>query len=206
MLAETHVEEPTRQDALRQQIIQCIVTLIGEPPDDVVLAAPHAVLKTSSGKIRRAASRKLYESQRHHPAQPRPAWQQLLRLSVSAIGPAARRTSLQLLELGYAAYFWTLFALLAVLTYLLVLLPLRASMRWSIAHQTARAFIHLAGTPFTVTGSEHLRSPSRRIVVANHSSYLDGLFLLATLPHSCRFVAKQELERTPLYGDRKSVV
>ena len=58
VLAETYVEDAARREAIRKQIIQCVMTLIGEPPDEVVLAAPHTVLKTSSGKIRRAASRR----------------------------------------------------------------------------------------------------------------------------------------------------
>jgi 1-acyl-sn-glycerol-3-phosphate acyltransferase len=198
VLAETHVEDPLRRNALRQQIIQCTMTLIGEPPDDVVLAPPHTVLKTSSGKIRRAASREFYRSRRHRPVAPRPAWQQLLRLWVSAIRPATRRMLQRLLELAYAAYFWALFGALGIATYLLILLPLRPAIRWSIAHHAARAFVRLAGIPFEVIDADKQCAAAPSIVVANHSSYLDGLFLLAALPRSCRFVAKRELERMPL--------
>jgi acyl carrier protein len=200
VLAETHIEEPSRRNALRQQIVQRTVALIGEAPDDIVLAAPHTVLKTSSGKIRRAASREIYQSGGRRSVEPRPAWQQLLRLSVSAVGPATRRMLRHLLELGYAAYFWTLFALIATATYVLILLPLPAAIRWSIAHRAAQTFVRLAGIPFDVldAGGERAQDPCPCIVVANHSSYLDGLFLLATLPGSCRFVAKRELERIPL--------
>ena len=40
---------------LRQRIVEATVAALGEPPDEVVLASPHSVLKTSSGKIWRAA-------------------------------------------------------------------------------------------------------------------------------------------------------
>ena len=80
------------------------------------------------------------------------------------------------------------------MTFLLVLLPLRPASISSIAHHAARTFIRGAGIEFSVRGQEHLRSAGTHIVVANHSSYLDALFVLAALPYSCRFVAKRELE------------
>jgi 1-acyl-sn-glycerol-3-phosphate acyltransferase len=47
-------------------------------------------------------------------------------------------------------------------------------------------------------GAENLGTPG--ILAANHSSYLDVVALLAALPVDIRFVAKRELERTPLVG------
>jgi 1-acyl-sn-glycerol-3-phosphate acyltransferase len=38
------------------------------------------------------------------------------------------------------------------------------------------------------------------VLVANHSSYLDVVVLLAALPVDVRFVAKQELRRAPVIG------
>jgi len=40
------------------------LAVLGEPPDEVVLAPPRTVLKTSSGKIRRVACRELFEARR----------------------------------------------------------------------------------------------------------------------------------------------
>jgi hypothetical protein len=62
VVAETRATQlPEALAKLRQQIQSVGVDLLGTPPDDVVLAPPHTVLKTSSGKIRRAAIRELYE-------------------------------------------------------------------------------------------------------------------------------------------------
>ena len=200
VMAETRIEDPAQRNALRQQIVQSVMALMGEPPDEVVLAAPHTVLKTSSGKIRRAASREVYESGGHRATQPSSTWTQLLHLSFSAIRPASQRVLHKLLELLYAAYFWAMLALLGSVTGLLVLLPLRPAVIWSIGHRAARVFIRLAGVPFTVHGRANLQATDRGIVVVNHSSYLDGLFVMAALPSPCRFVAKRELERMPLIG------
>jgi 1-acyl-sn-glycerol-3-phosphate acyltransferase len=38
------------------------------------------------------------------------------------------------------------------------------------------------------------------VLVVNHASYLDGLVLVAALPHGCRFVAKEAFERQRVAG------
>jgi 1-acyl-sn-glycerol-3-phosphate acyltransferase len=174
--------------------------VLGEPPDEVVLAVPHTVLKTSSGKIRRAATRAAYESGRHRPAQQTAMWLQLLHLSLGTIRPITERGLRRLRDLSYGTYFWAVFALLGSVTFLIALLPLRAGLIWSFAHRMARLFLGMTFVPFDVQGREQLREAVGRIVVVNHSSYLDGLFLLATLPHPCHLVAKRELARLPVVG------
>lgn len=61
LIAETREKDPTMLEQLRHQINVIATDLAESPPDDVVLAPPNSVLKTSSGKVRRAASRELYE-------------------------------------------------------------------------------------------------------------------------------------------------
>jgi 1-acyl-sn-glycerol-3-phosphate acyltransferase len=200
VLAETRVEEARERETLRQAIVGAIVQVLGEPPDEVAIAAPHTVLKTSSGKIRRAATRAVYESGKHRVTQQSAAWRQLLRLSLGAVRPVTRRTLRRLSDLLYGTYFWTLFVLLGSITFLLALLPLRASVIWSFGHRAARLFLRMAFTPFVVHGSEQVREAPGRIIVVNHSSYLDGVFLMAALPHFCHFVAKRELAKLPLIG------
>jgi 1-acyl-sn-glycerol-3-phosphate acyltransferase len=200
VLAETRLEEAARREALRQAIIARVTQLIGEPPDEVALAAPHSVLKTSSGKIRRAASRNIYQSGRYRSTQQRAAWVQLLSLGRSALWPACRRTLRRVSELLYGACFWAAFGVLGCITFLLALLPLQQQAIWSIGHRTACVFLRLVGIPFTVDRHAPLPDALGQIIVANHSSYLDGLFLLAALPRFCRFVVKRELARVPVVG------
>ncbi|UCE31250.1 MAG: AMP-binding protein, partial [Burkholderiales bacterium] len=64
VLAETRIEQAPARDRLRAAIGDRVLAALGEPPDRVVIAPPHTVLKTSSGKIRRAACRELFESGR----------------------------------------------------------------------------------------------------------------------------------------------
>ena len=68
VVAETRETDAKAQEHLRQQIDATIIDLLGTPADDVVLAPPQTVLKTSSGKVRRAACRERYEQGRHRSA------------------------------------------------------------------------------------------------------------------------------------------
>jgi 1-acyl-sn-glycerol-3-phosphate acyltransferase len=164
------------------------------------LVGQHTVLKTSSGKIRRAASREVYESGKYGGTRRRAAWLQLLRLTLSAAGPALRRILRRLSDLLYGVYFWAVFALLGSIMALLCMLPLSEQAIWSIGHRTARLFLALAGIRFSVHGDERAARSAGEIIVANHSSYLDGVLLMAALPRACRFVAKRELARMPVVG------
>ncbi|MGB5081017.1 MAG: AMP-binding protein, partial [Burkholderiales bacterium] len=76
VLAETRATGGVEREQLRERIDEIAVRLIGAPADEIVLAPPQSVLKTSSGKIRRAASRELYVKG-FHGAAPRARWQAL---------------------------------------------------------------------------------------------------------------------------------
>ncbi|HEX2495167.1 MAG TPA: AMP-binding protein [Steroidobacter sp.] len=200
VLAETRAAEAAQRDVLRQAVVDSVVKLIGEPPDEVVLAPPHTVLKTSSGKIRRAASRAVYESGRSLSTHQPSTAAQVLHLTFCAAGASLQRCARRLTELMYGTYLWALFAILVGLAFLLLLPPLGQAAAWSICHHAARLFVRLAGVSFRVEGLEHVRPTIARLLVANHASYLDGVVLLAALRDPCRFVAKRELKRIPVVG------
>ncbi|HWX78467.1 MAG TPA: lysophospholipid acyltransferase family protein [Steroidobacteraceae bacterium] len=71
--------------------------------------------------------------------------------------------------------------------------------RRAVAGGLARAFMRVAGIPFTVKGLERLpQTPC--VVVANHASYIDAIVIVAALPPDFAFVIKKETERVPLVG------
>jgi acyl-CoA synthetase (AMP-forming)/AMP-acid ligase II len=73
VVAETRLTAAAERQALQADIQSVIEAFAGEPADDVVLATPGTVLKTSSGKLRRAACRAAYEGGRPGcPRQPAP--------------------------------------------------------------------------------------------------------------------------------------
>jgi 1-acyl-sn-glycerol-3-phosphate acyltransferase len=190
VLAETRESGAAAQDALRTRIVEATVAVLGEPPDEVVLAPPHTVLKTSSGKIRRAACRELHESGRVG-AGGHAAWWQVLRLVSGSLLPQARRAATATLHLLYGSYAWAAFMLLAVPTWLLTALAPSPVVAWRVNRLAARIFLRLAGIALTVRGLDQLPS-GPCVLVANHASYLDTIALCAALPAYFSFVAKRE--------------
>ena len=62
----------------------------------------------------------------------------------------------------------------------------------------ARDILRAAGTPVAAEGLEHIPPGQPLMYASNHSSMFDIWALLATLPGSVRFVAKQELFKIPV--------
>lgn len=190
VLAETREDAPERREELRSLINGLAQDILGAPPDDIVLAPPHTVLKTSSGKIRRAASRQFYEEG----ARAAPVWLQVLRLAGRGAATQMRNLLPALQEIVYAGYIWSVFALIAPAAWLAAcLMPLPVG-SWRVSRIAARIFLRLAGIRLCIEGEGHIPEHATCIVTANHSSYLDGLVLVAALPGCYGFVAKRELE------------
>jgi 1-acyl-sn-glycerol-3-phosphate acyltransferase len=192
VLAETRARDPAVLATLRQQIEAVAIDLLGSPPDEVVLAPPQSVLKTASGKIRRAATRDVYASGKLG-ARPAPVWWQWTRLAVAGILPQVHRLQRQTAVYLYAACVWTLVGLLTPVAWLAVVLVPRRHWRHTIVRGLVRLVLRLAGVSLVVQGLEHLPQHQPCVLVVNHASYLDVFVLLAVLPGDLSYVAKQEL-------------
>ena len=60
--------------------------------------------------------------------------------------------------------------------------------------------VSLERLPLEVQGLENLDRESCAVLVANHSSYLDSVALVAAIPRDCRFVANHLAATRPLLG------
>ncbi|MBP7639313.1 MAG: AMP-binding protein [Thauera sp.] len=187
VVAETRLRDEAERRALEQRILAEAMAQLELAPDDIVLAPAHAVLKTSSGKIRRAAVRDAYLDGRLG-APSRAAWLQILRLQLASLGGRLRA----LPDVLYAGWAWLGFALLAPLAALCILVLPSIGQRWACVHRLARVYRWLCACPLRVEGLDRL-PPANCVLVANHASYCDGLLLAAALPRPVRFVAKAEL-------------
>ena len=195
VLAETRETDAGRRETLRAAVAAAGVALLGAPPDDIVLAPPHTVLKTSSGKIRRAACSDLYQRGTLR-AGPLGLWPQLGRLALIGAAATVRRSFLRVGEILFAAYAWTLLIPMALAALILVATLPRPAWRRHAATVLARAFVTASRVPVQIAGGGHFPPTGPLIVVANHASYIDGIVLLAAVPERCDFVAKQELARS----------
>jgi 1-acyl-sn-glycerol-3-phosphate acyltransferase len=193
VVAETRETSPDTLARLRGQVETVVLDLLGTPPDDVVVTAPGGVLKTSSGKLRRAASRERYE-QGTLGQRPPAVWWQMTRLVLASVLPQVRRITRSTADVLYAGYVWALVGLMVPVAWGVVALLPRRTWRQTVLRAAVRLLLRLSGTPFVVHGLEHLPHHEPYVVAANHASYLDGPMLLAALPVGVSYVAKQELQ------------
>jgi 1-acyl-sn-glycerol-3-phosphate acyltransferase len=100
---------------------------------------------------------------------------------------------------AYGLYAWV--ALLAVVAPVSILLLLTPGImrRRRLVRRGARLVCALTGSRITVTGWP-IPDGLPCIVVANHSSYLDGIILTAVLPPQFAFLIKQEMANVPVAG------
>ena len=194
VLAETRKKDEQARADIRTMINTIVTDLIGAPPDEVLLAPPNTVLKTSSGKIRRNASRDIYE----HGLIGKPqeaVWLQLARFTVKSFKPRLRSFFHQTRAGLYASWCWLLYSLLAPPVGILVFLLPAEKLRWSIMRIAVKILATLSGTKIMVHARSNL--PPKNvpcIFVSNHASYLDGYVLTALLDRPFSFIAKAELQ------------
>jgi 1-acyl-sn-glycerol-3-phosphate acyltransferase len=198
IVAETRTKDASGKNELRRRINEIALDIIGLPADDIVLAAPHSVLKTSSGKIRRAAIREAYERGEVGKLGYAPRFQTVRLIAASARARAlliARRVR----SWGYGGYAWTVFSALALPVGALVAALQRPGLGRRIAFRAARTLFRLTALPISAKGIDRLPKQPH-VLLVNHASFLDGILLTAILPPKpgYAFVAKRELAGQPL--------
>ena len=197
VVAETRETDQSKRAALRHQIGKLSVEFIGMPPDDVVLAPPRTVLKTSSGKIRRSATRELYETGTLISGSGHLALQ-LVRLVGTAVRPQLRRLLRTSTTTLFAGWTWGVAAVLGIAAWTGVMLSPSTGLRWSVMRAVGRTLVGITGQKVTVIGLDNLPDQEAFILVSNHQSYLDGPLLVATIPRIISYVVKGELAKNSL--------
>ena len=207
VVAETRRSEPEEREKLAAAIRERMDAQLGIPLDEVVLVSPQSVPKTSSGKIRRDACRRLYlQGRLHSPTSA--VWLQVARLALRSLGQRSRRAVGAVSRWLYGSYVWTVLVAVGLPCWVLLLLtPSRSGPRAgpALLRAISRITLRLAGLQPAVTGLEHLPAVglsghSRFLIVSNHASYLDILVLMAALPFDFSFVAKREAAAWPFVG------
>jgi len=196
VLAEMRDADASRHDDLKRMINELAVGLLGAPADDIVLAPPATVPKTSSGKIRRVAAREFYE-RGPSAVKPQAVWLQFLRLALAGAAPQMRRTWRAARGALYALRAYVAFGLLFPLA-LATSAVAGPRATWRVGGAVCRAFLRAAGIPIVVRDAGRLPA-GPAVLAVNHTSYLDAVVLVAVLgPRVYAFVAKREFEANPL--------
>ncbi len=197
VLAETRETASPRHDELKQRINELAISLTGAPADDIVLAPPHTVPKTSSGKIRRVAAREYYE-RGPSAVKPQAVWWQFVRIAVAAVAPQLRRSARVVAGALFAARAWFVFAPLFAVTFLCAWF-VGGRTTWNVGKRMSGLCLRLAGIPVVARAAERVPAEGAVVLVANHTSFLDPMVLLSLLEwRRYSFVAKREFLRNPL--------
>jgi len=199
IVAESRERSRDARARLAQAITAQVTETLGLPPNVVEVVPPNAIPKTSSGKLRRDATKQRFLSGELNTDAP-PVWLQLARLgAASAVGrlhDALRRTA----EVTYGCYALALFALVLFPVWLYVLVTPSRKSAARVTTAALRAFLKLAGWRVRVEGREYLVENTPRMFVANHTSYADIVVLMAALGTDYHFVAKAEVMSMPFFG------
>jgi 1-acyl-sn-glycerol-3-phosphate acyltransferase len=195
VVAETRVLDAAGRKALRAAIDAAVQKMAGEPADEIVLAAPGTVLKTSSGKLRRAACKEAYEAGQLGS----PDRVHLAAVVWRSLWSRMRRHGVRYRELTYAAYAWTVLAAMSLLAAPAILVLPTLDQRWWLVRKLLGATALLTHVRLERQWVAALPSEPC-IFVANHASNLDALVAIWALPRPVSIVAKRELATWPLHA------
>lgn len=200
ILAECKNQDTKVREQLISNINGIASTLIGSPADEVVLAPPHTVLKTSSGKIRRTSCRELYEQGLVKQSTAQNMKLYFARLLLKADFSRIKRGFNLLITGLFGLYAWTILLLSSIVSWpLVVILPNKCS--WPILRLSFRILTFLCNTKITIQGLDNLKPKQGPFIfVCNHASYLDSMILILTIPMEFSFVAKAELNQQFIAG------
>jgi 1-acyl-sn-glycerol-3-phosphate acyltransferase len=196
VVAETRLTEAGALAALRQRVAETAGRLLEAPPDEILLVPPGSVAKTSSGKLRRAATRELFRDGRLG-ARPRSATHQIIRLALAGLTARSSHAARTGVALAYGAWWWLVLVIGSAILWPAIVLTPGLVRRWSIVRHTARWVLRLMAIRVEVTGSWPEWGPGPEatgIVAINHCSYFDSLVLAAVVPGQPVFIAKRELD------------
>jgi fatty-acyl-CoA synthase len=193
VVAETRAVSSEELRQIEEGIVKRVDAVLGIPPDKVVLAGPQSIPKTSSGKIRRNATRTLYlngqlASRSRHP------WLQLSRLWFENLGSRFglwRRNALAWLYRAYRSAFLSLVAYCGGISVRLARGEAGAA---RVARATAQLILWLSGR--RIVGGRWPWNASA-VYFANRAGHLDPLVAVACAPGAIFFADSSVLRELP---------
>lgn len=177
VVVETRLTSPASRERMRAAVTHEVAARVGTPPDDVVAVHPGFVPKTSSGKIQRIATRRLYETGRTGNARAAATWVQMARVgSRAAVRSLARSVGSLATRAGAEAASLLTGTVAVALGLAARMAPGPAIARHVIA-PGARIIAWLAGSPHP----GRLSFDGPRVLLASRASPIDPLLVASAL-------------------------
>ncbi len=204
LIVAAEIRDAAARARIAAEVTQQVSATLGLPPDSVELLAPHSIPKTSSGKLRRSETKRLYLAGRLG-KRLLPTWLQVAKLAATGAGPGlsrfARNGIVRAAEFVYGIYALSVVGVLFTGLWLILLVTPGRRAAGRITRNGLRLILAIAGIPVRVEGGELLdpmAAAGPRIFTPNHTSYLDMVVLAAYLPAGARFVSKSEIRSMPM--------
>lgn len=194
--AETKLLSASEHESLRSEIIERVVATLEIPPDLIILTSPGSILKTSSGKIRRTATRDAYLAGKllKRRSSLTMQWTRLVLRACKSLFRSWGRLTLKLVFTGYV---YVLLIITSPLIWIALLLGPNGQWPTKLIGRWTRLILTLAGCRVNMLGLKSVQDLGPAIYVANHASYLDPVLIMAVLPIQLRFAVKGRLASYP---------
>lgn len=181
VVAETRGSVQAELRRIEEGVVAAVDAVLGIPPDKVVLVGPQSIPKTSSGKIRRNATRTLFLEGRLS-ARRKPPWMQIARLWLENAGNGLRRgRGRSITWLRRSARTLGFNAIAYGFGFIARILGTRGA-GMSVARSAARAILRLGGHPVRVRLNSSPDGMKLAIWVSNRAGHLDPLAAFAYGP------------------------
>jgi fatty-acyl-CoA synthase len=196
VVAETRASSADELQQIEESIVKSVDAVLGIPPDKVVLVAPQSIPKTSSGKIRRNATRTLYLEDSLSRSK-RPPWMQIARLWFENLGNGLklwqRNTAAWLHRAVRSACFSTVAYAGGVAARLI---PGRKAGVWA-TRCAVRWILRLGGHPVCEPDGFLSLDGRPAVFMTNRAGYLDPLVAAAQIPGVFYFADSAVLRDLP---------
>jgi fatty-acyl-CoA synthase len=193
VVAETRATSSEELKRMEEGIVKRVDEVLGIPPDKVVLTSPQSIPKTSSGKIRRGATKTLYQngqltSRSRHP------WVQLSRLWFENLGSGLGLWQRNAAAWLHRSYRSASLSLVAYCGGLGARFAPSKTVAASITQLAARLILRLSRHSVSV---ERLPNEEPVLYFANRAGHLDPLVAVARLPGPVFFTDLSVLRELP---------
>ncbi len=203
LIVAAELRDAASAQRIESEVARAVTDALGMPPDVIMLLPPQSIPKTSSGKLRRSETRRLFLDGKLGKKQQAP-WLQIAKLAARGAVPRAfhglQGAAKSSIEFLYGVYALTAFSVVLIPLWAVVGSTRDRKRAARFARAGARMMLAVTRVPVDVEGREILAKRAQAgpwIFAPNHSSYLDILVTLAFLPPEVRFVAKGEIRDMP---------
>ncbi|HEY6290645.1 MAG TPA: AMP-binding protein [Terriglobia bacterium] len=178
VVAETRETHAIERKRIKAEIVRGVAAA-GVPPDQVVLLPPQSIPKTSSGKIRRHETKRLFEEGKLGGTHRAP-WVQMANLALDNLGAWIIHRTRNVKSAFYRTYTSAVWALVPRLSGALGRIA-PAGARPAAARGCARWILRLTGQPVKVEAAGSLKDAGPVVLIANRAGSLDALIMAAVL-------------------------